>query len=199
MRALLLVVLSVSLAGCATLRPMTPQDSSTSANDSVFALQHWPAWQAVGRIAVKSGGSGFNASFDWRQRGLDSELIVEGPFGAGRSRLQASPTRIRVESGGVPALEFAPPFDGVAQALLERVGFSVPLQALSFWLRGVPDPELAVTPTDGGGFQQSGWVIQPEQMQAVSVAPGALPRKVTLTQGAARIRVIVDRWAGGGS
>ena len=43
MRALLLVVLSVSLAGCATLRPVTAQDSSTSANDSVFALQHWPA------------------------------------------------------------------------------------------------------------------------------------------------------------
>jgi outer membrane lipoprotein LolB len=151
------------------------------------------SWRAVGRLAVKATSGGFNASFDWRQAGARGELSVHGPFGAGRSRVQIDPDRIRVESGDAAPLDFAPPFEGVERALLDRLGFEVPLGSLRYWLLGLADP---LEPFDGGpgsGFTQHGWHVEVDDVDPASV-PSALPRRLTLSRGDARIRVVFDRW-----
>lgn len=80
---------------------------------------------------------------------------------------------------------------------MERLGFAVPLHALSYWLRGVPDPDVSAdAATTLGGFVQNQWQVQVEERDSTAIDATALPHKLTLTQGNARIRVIVDRWAG---
>jgi outer membrane lipoprotein LolB len=169
---------------------------SVPSPDQTAALQRWDRWSATGRLAVKSAQEGFNAHFEWHQTGPDSELLVEGPFGAGRSTVRMSADRIRVEAGSGPAMEFVPPFSGLETALTERVGFAVPLHALSYWLKGVPDPEVGNDVDVGGGFTQDHWQVRIEERSDTLVAGVGLPRKLTLLQGVARIRVVLDRWEG---
>ncbi len=193
------------LAGCSAPALRTTPAMTVATEAEVARLQQWTVWQARGRLAVKTANDGFNAHFNWRQAVGETELVVEGPFGAGHSRVLASAERIRLEAGGQPALEFHAPFEGAESALAERVGFGLPLGALAFWLRGVPDP-VAVTQAAPvanagtvsagvGSFAQAGWRIQPEGPVIVERAPAALPSRVTLTRGDVRIRVVIDQWS----
>ena len=128
-----------------------------------------------------------------------------GPLGAGHSRVLASAERIRIEAGSQPPLEFSAPFEGVESALAERVGFGLPLASLAYWMRGVPDPSvgageaqsaaMTLAPAGGVPFDQAGWRVQPEDPVWIERAPAALPRRVTLTQGSVRIRVVIDQWS----
>jgi outer membrane lipoprotein LolB len=188
-------VVVACLAGCATGPTVLPTrfDSSPQA---VSALQGWSEWRATGRLAVKSAAGGFNAHFDWHETGSATDLVVEGPFGAGHARIKATPERISVESGAAGTVELTPPFDGLNAVLTERIGFSVPLHSVGFWLRGVPDPETPVTAA-AAGFVQADWLIQPEGEWMISRAPGTLPKRVTLVQDTTRIRVAIDQWTGG--
>jgi len=190
----LCIVGMLALAGCAAPPQRPAVGPSSLSPDQTAALQRWDRWSATGRLAVKSAQEGFNAHFEWRQTGTESELLVEGPFGAGRSTVRMSPERIRVEAASSAAMEFVPPFAGLEGALTERVGFAVPLHALSFWLKGVPDPAVANDADADGGFIQDQWQVRVEERSATAVAGVGLPRKLTLTQGAARIRVVLDHW-----
>lgn len=186
------------LAGCHSVPYRTaPEPLTSGRGDPAYVASAGRAglstWRAVGRLAVKATGGGFNASFDWRQAGTRGELSVHGPFGAGRSRVQIEPDRIRVEAGDAAPLDFAPPFEGVERALLERLGFEVPLGSLRYWLLGLADPLEAFEGGPGSGFTQHGWRVDVEQADPASVPP-ALPRRLTLSRGDARIRVVFDRW-----
>ena len=186
----------LGLAGCgATPQRLADVPPLLSVSET-SALQNWDLWTATGRLAVKSAQDGFNAHFEWRQTGVDSELLVEGPFGAGRSVVRISPDHIRVEAGTSPPTDFLAPFTGVEATLTERLGFAVPLRALSYWLRGVPDPNLGVDSGAPGAFVQTQWQVLVDERAAAAVDVVGLPRKLTLTQGNARIRVIVDHWTG---
>ena len=188
-------LLALCLAGCVSTPRPQPTDGVAVTQDPT-ALQGWRDWHAVGRLAVKTASGGFNAHFDWHQAGPVTELVVEGPFGAGHSRIRATPERILVESGSAGAVGLTPPFDGLDAVLVERIGFPVPVLSVGFWLRGVPDPSDTVE-WRADGFVQSGWSVQPEGQWVVDQAPGMLPRRVTFTQSATRIRVAVDQWVSG--
>lgn len=186
-------------AGCALLGLLAlgacshvPQRAAPPPADAA-ALAAVDQWQASGRIAVRTGQDGFNASFDWRQAGTDAELGVRGPFGAGAARLTVGPDRIRIESGSEPPLDVPAPFDALEPQLVARLGFPLPLESLRYWMLGIPAPSL---PAEGGApaFDQSGWHVVASGFAAVDRAPGGLPSRLELTRGTTRIRVIVDRW-----
>jgi outer membrane lipoprotein LolB len=157
------------------------------------AADQWRTWRAVGRLGVKTGTGGFNAHFEWRQSDQDTDLTVEGPFGAGHARITAHADHIRIAAGNVPPMEFDPPYTGLDDALTEHLGFTVPLHSVSYWLRGVPDPQL---PSDGteSGFVQAGWRVEPDLSGSAVPGTGALPRRVTLTQATSRLRIVIDDW-----
>jgi outer membrane lipoprotein LolB len=201
----LVSAVALQLAACATHTLRQPLADFRPTDVQIEQLQRWSAWQARGRLAVKTAKEGFNAHFNWRQAGDATDLVVEGPFGAGHSRVLANAGHVRIEAGSQAPLEFAAPFDGVESALAERVGFGLPLGSLAYWMRGVPDPtsgadrdipaDPAAGASSGAPFAQAGWRILPEDPVSVERAPATLPRRITLTQGDVRIRVVIDQWS----
>jgi outer membrane lipoprotein LolB len=189
------VVSAVTLAlvtACAGGPPAKPVTQAT-AGISSDAIDQWRTWRAVGRLAVKTGTGGFNAHFEWRQLDQDTDLTVEGPFGAGHARITAHADHIRIAAGNVPPMEFDPPYAGLDEALTQQLGFTVPLHAVSYWLRGVPDPELP-SGAEEGGFAQAGWRVESDRPGSPSPGINALPRRVTLTQANSRLRIVIDDW-----
>lgn len=174
------------LAACAThpvRRPGAPWE------ERVSALQRIAAWQLDGRTAVAFGKQGWQASLDWRQRDDTSEVHLAGPFGAGATVLELTPSGLSVNG--------APPTAEQKAALAERFGFELPLPELRYWLLGVPTPSetFDVTRNDADRarvLEQAGWHIEYERY--MPVAGDWLPALLRLERSDVRVRVAVEHW-----
>lgn len=194
-RRQLLLALGASFgAGCRTLPPAALDIGAGLAwPQRELLLQQLRRYECAGRVAVAADGQGFNAQFTWQQLDERARLSVRGPFGSGGFQLDAQGDSLRLQ------LADGTVFDGDrARAELERtIGAPLPVAALGFWLLGAPQPEypassaLADTtadrPTQLARLEQRSWVIayQPH---------GGLPRQLSLQGGAARVRLVVERW-----
>ncbi|MCZ8131852.1 MAG: outer membrane lipoprotein LolB [Steroidobacteraceae bacterium] len=194
-RRLAAAVLALAAAGCATV-PAGPAGEGPAVPipvDRAVALAGFDDWRAAGRVAVRTAVDGWSASFDWRETGFRSELAVRGPFGAGGARIVRTADRITLETGDDPPVEVPAPFAALDGALVERLGFPLPVEYLRWWLAGVPAPGLPSTPV-ADGFEQAGWSVRPQELGGVAGAPAALPKRVVLEREDTRIRVAIDRW-----
>jgi outer membrane lipoprotein LolB len=187
--AVLLVAMSL-LAGCANLRaPRTLLPAQAQER----LLSSLPGFSVQGRALVRRE----LASLDWQQRGEAARVRLAGPFGAGGITVDFSPAHLVIRLRG-ETWE-----DAAAEAvLLEELGFVPPFDAMRYWVLGLSapgEPPSARSESAEGRLDslvQRGWQIRYEQWQAVAVNGGGvlLPRRVSLTRGELRLRVVVDRW-----
>ncbi|HKU14463.1 MAG TPA: lipoprotein insertase outer membrane protein LolB [Steroidobacteraceae bacterium] len=176
-------------SGCAT----TPRP--TGAPPSID-LQRLDRWQASGRLGVSGPENGGSGSFDWQQRGDRTEVQIRGPVGIGSVHLQlrgdpANP-QLQLETGNGRKLES----DAAWNELEARLGAAVPAGNLRYWMLGLAAPGEHVwhEPAADGvvTLEQGGWRID---YQRYSTEPGArVPVKLSASNGAARVRIVVDRW-----
>lgn len=183
----------LALAGCQSV-PVRPVAAPAAAARDALTLLH--AWHATGRVGVRTGNDGFQASFDWREAAGRGELGVRGPFGAGAARVIRTDAHIRIESGDAAPVEVDAPFDALERTFTERIGFPLPLDSLRYWLLGVPAPGQPSV-GDGARFDQAGWGVAISEYAVVPGAPGPLPARLVLTRASTRIKVIVEHWQAG--
>jgi outer membrane lipoprotein LolB len=176
-------------AGCATApkQPVAPVEVDLAQLDT---------WQARGRLGVSGPETGGSGSFDWQQRGDRTDLQIRGPVGVGSVRLQlrgdpASPD-LKLETADGRALESTDAWN----ELETRLGAAVPAGSLRYWILGLaaPGEHQWREPTSEGvaTLEQGGWRID---YQRFSTEPGArVPVKLSASKGAARVRIVVDRW-----
>ncbi|HFD80194.1 MAG TPA: outer membrane lipoprotein LolB [Gammaproteobacteria bacterium] len=187
------LLLGALLGGCATAPttvPPAPEATWQAHRAAVAALQHW---QARGRIAVRAGEEGWNAAFDWQQRG-DSYLVrLRGPFGQGGVELRGDPRGVWLRRNGHPPVFATDP----ETLLVQQTGWRLPLSGLGAWLKGMPergqDRELQ---WDSGGrllrLQQRGWHIDYQGYGRIDGVD--LPRKLKLKRDSLEVRLVIDRW-----
>ncbi|MCU0760838.1 MAG: lipoprotein insertase outer membrane protein LolB [Steroidobacteraceae bacterium] len=197
-------LLVASLAACASLPPArTPAPPPGSAVTSDWpsrraALQALPRFELKGRIAVAAGEEGFSAGVRWQERQGDALIELDGPFGVGGLRLQARGDALELTTARGERLDGA-----AARAELERrLGFPLPVAALRYWIRGVPDPasdaaeRLAPDAPRLEGLEQGGWRV--DYPAYVAVGPvGELPRRVTVSRESTRVRMVIEDWIAG--
>jgi outer membrane lipoprotein LolB len=92
--------------------------------------------------------------------------------------------------------------DEAGAALAARLGFEAPLDSLRYWVLGLADPARPAREAPGeeglpATIEQDGWRVEFTEYQAVAAEGGALrlPRRLTLTREAVRLRLLVDRWS----
>lgn len=191
----LLLAAALLAAGCAARRPEGGAATDWSARrERLLALE---AWQARGRIAVKSDGGGGQGDLDWRQRGAVARIRVSGPFGAGAYDIRWEPALLSVASRDG---EFSRAWSGpqaAEQFLTEQLGWAFPAASVRYWLLGLPDPGYPAAETfapDGrpASIVQNEWSVTYERF-----APAGgltMPARLTLQGATARVRLAVDRW-----
>jgi len=190
----LLFALLLLCAGCA----VTPkQPAGVPGNVDLAQLD---TWQARGRLGVSGPETGGSGSFDWQQHGERTELQIRGPVGVGSVRLQlrGNPEHpeLKLETADGRKLESTDAWN----ELEARLGAPVPAGNLRYWILGLAAPGEHVWHTqssDGSSdgivtLEQGGWRID---YQRYSTEPGArVPVKLSASNGAARVRIVVDRW-----
>ena len=187
------IVAVLALAGCAATRDAVDLPPIAGWGDRTAVLGQVRDWKFKGRIAVRTGDDGFNAKFDWQQRGAAFDARVSGPLGIGT---------LRIEGDGRSLLLTAR--DGVATELEDaefelrwRYGWTIPVESLRYWALGIPDPgSPAVTELDDEGrlahLEQSGWTVRISRYGEGGGQP--MPRSLTATNADTRVRMVIDRW-----
>ena len=140
------VLFLLVLTGCTSV-PEAPPDTD---------------FQVRGKLAVRGGSRPFSARFHWFQQASAFDVELWGPFGQGRRRLKGRDDQLEILDGSGALLQ-AGPADPV---MIANLGFTLPLDALRFWIQGRPAPTLPV----GGlqrdatgrldGFEQAAWQIE---------------------------------------
>lgn len=140
------------LGGCAALTPSPRAPLPDPARLAAFELE--------GRIAFSGAGERGSATLQWRQEGEAYRVRLHGPFGAGAAEIRGTPQRARLERPGEAPLT-APGGEALARALF---GFPLPVEALPWWVRGVPAPHRPARVEAGPdgrrlSLEQEGWRI----------------------------------------
>jgi outer membrane lipoprotein LolB len=187
--ALALVVL---MAGCAA-PPRRAADAADlqrqTARERVLAAQ--THWRLNGKIAVSDGRDGGSGRIDWEQQGESFDISLRSPVSGRSWRLHGGP-------GGatLAGLDSGPRQGPDAQLLLEQeTGWSLPIEAMSFWARGARGVGSSVLEFDPDArparLLQAGWTIE---YRAWGEGDPPLPTKVFANHGERRVRLVVDRW-----
>jgi outer membrane lipoprotein LolB len=128
---------------------------------------------------------------------------LAGPFGAGALQLRFDGEELRLTGSRGETLRG----EEATTALRRQLGFDPPLAALRYWLLAQPapsaEPAASIQPGAGVGatgapasLTQHDWQLSYEDYRAESLQQGQvqLPRRITATREAVRLRLVVDRW-----
>ena len=174
-RNLWLATTLVLIAGCAAV-PVVPEAAD---------------FRVAGRIGVVEGARAFSARFNWAQTGARYDIALWGPLGQGSTRLRGDSEQVEiVGKGGRPVLTGHP-----ETVMRRRLGWSLPLAVLPWWMSGQPAPgsDVEEPERDGAGrlsaFQQLGWQVRYDRFDGSTGS--ALPSGISAARPGYRIRLTI--------
>lgn len=181
MRVALLSSLLI-LAGCQTLHDSGPGDTPLMLS----------SWNLDGRFGYRTGDDGGSASVAWRQRDTHGELHFSGPLGIGSAHLSWQPGLAELETGKETVTA------RTTEELTWRLtGLNLPVEALQYWVRGLPWPHTSAIPifNQNGNIsllEQAGWQLEFDRYGAVDGLQ--LPFRVRAQHADQRFTLIIKEW-----
>jgi len=195
---LLLGGLILLLAGCAGFGP---RETLEGTGDPARWAEHrqqvatLDGWQITGKVGLRvppPGESG-SATLFWLQRQDYFDIRLSGPLGGGAARLTGRAEAATLEVAGQGRFEASSP-----QALLaDNLGWSLPVEHLLWWVRGLPAPDSRSRLTlDGEGrlarLEQDGWRI--EYPRYAEHQGYWLPERIKLSGQDLEVTLVLKEW-----
>lgn len=191
MRTARIAIVALSLlAGCVPAPRGDQPATYVERRDALMALDHWIM---KGRIGVKLEQRGFTGAIHWTQNGERIEMRFHGPLGAAAFKLSGEPDDLVLETGNGERYLI----DDAEGALDARLGWSVPVAAMRYWLLGLPYPPWpAMEQLDDEGrlvrLQQNDWTIDYDRYAADQ--NWIMPRKLLIQSSEVNVRLSVHDW-----
>ena len=180
-------VVLVTVAGCALLHP-EPKLGAPEVGG--FAVK--------GRMAVRNGEDGFTSSFVWQHATGRDEIDLWGPLGQGHSRLVGEADTVTVYTSKGEVYQ-----ERDADAAMQRwLGFSLPMVALTHWIRGEQAPGYPVegTSSDAAGdlasLDQLSWRLEFSGYQPFDGGT-RLPARIVAVRGDVKVTLLPAEWSFG--
>jgi len=150
-------------------------------------------WGLVGRLSLDDGEDGGSGRLSWDAQPAGSDLDFHGAMGRGAWQLQVreqSATLKEADGAVHTALD-------VSELMQNRIGWSVPVDALAWWVRGLRAPgETDLEQLDADGrllsLQQHGWTVEFKRYRSVGEIP--LPVRLEAQKDNYRVKLAVGRW-----
>jgi len=178
------------LSACA---PFTRKDVNPPLTTIQHQLYGVKNWKLEGRIAVKAGLEGWNANLSWAHEDRQDRLLISGPFSQGAVSIIVQADLVYINEGnGVVSSSREPD-----ELLKSKLGFSVPLHSLRYWVLGLPDPDVEYqttvdTANGPNGFAQQTWKLVFENYE--KLGDYFMPHKITVQGNGVRLKLVVDDW-----
>jgi outer membrane lipoprotein LolB len=153
-------------------------------------------WNLYARGALRLEGQAYNIGIRW-QRYADGRfmMLLEAPFGQGVLRIGATaPGQYLLRLPDGQLFE-----NSSAEALLNEVaGWSLPIDGLDYWVRGLPHPDSvhSLRLNSAGrarSIRQDSWdIVYLDYFSKVNELP--LPRRLSLTNEKLMLKLVIERW-----
>jgi len=185
------------LAGCASAPPPPPPVDNPasvwqSRRDELSRIAYW---HLNGRLAVSNGTEAWHINLDWRQRGDDYQIQLNGPFGAGKVRLTGNAHGVELRDSDDRTFYADKP----GELLQERTGVLMPVEGLRYWILGLNTPDQTAAPKlDDQGrlayLEDNHWRVNFRRYTEVKGLQ--LPDKIFISKPEQDIdvRLVVDEW-----
>ena len=179
------------LGGCSTLPKPAPAPIPWA--QRLAGLQAITRFELQGRLAASTGAEGFSAGLRWQQQDQRATIDLSAPLGFGAAHIEHGGDALQLTTSKGLTLDGA----AASDQLQATLGFEPPLASLRFWILGASDPASdAQESIDAqqrlAQLQQRGWQV--DYADYVLVQQQWLPRRITVTRGSLRLRVVVDGW-----
>lgn len=149
-------------------------------------------WTASGNIAVRTEQKGWNASFNWQQRGQNYNLIMFGPLGINRVQLAGGPQGVTLQTGDQTYTA-----GDADQLLQQQLGWNIPVSNLYYWMRGLP----ATTSHARQYFDLNNHLVQLYQqgwhiiyLRYLAVNGIDMPNRILLTNAQLQAHIVITQW-----
>lgn len=195
----LLTLIVWLLQACSTT-PVLLEPGSSAPSWEQYQLEagRINSWHLQGRAAVFVDDEVHNIDIRWRRNVEEFVIILEAPFGQGVVRLESSretayPVKLSLSNGHVIYA------DDAETALLDAVGFSIPLQGLDSWIRGLPMKTMSFRSELGNDgrlkmLSQNGWQINYlDYFKRADEARG-LPARMYLKHDKLALKIVIEHW-----
>ena len=193
----ILVLLLVFLAGCSTLPWQQQSAAHVDYESNRQQLTALLDWELRGRLAIRYENDSVSASIHWRQQGDAYQIRLIPPLGRNSLELSGDRSGVTIrEHNQVPVSASDP------EALMQQqLGWSVPIDGLVYWIRGIPDSAL---PVDKAGFgsngllthlAQSGWQMEYQSYQQSDTLH--LPEKMKISSDRLSLKLSIRTWKTG--
>ncbi len=179
------LIFSVLLGGCLNL--------PTSDKSKPADLSETHHWFLKSRIAIQSPQENLSATLDWQKSADNFDFHIYGLFGATYAHL------IQTDEQAVLKL----PEDKIyyhhdaEQLLLDYLGWHFPVEALSFWIKGLPSGKLGerLEKASNGSLEVvyfEGWKIEFSRYQSFS--DYILPKMIKASHPEMTLKIVVKDW-----
>lgn len=144
-------------------------------------------------MAFRSIDRAESASISWLQDKEHTELRLSGPLGFSTTTISSDGEVIEVKQA--KETRYYAMSDTVR--IYRDTGINLPLKALPYWLKGLPNPDAAIERQEFLGDQlkqlvQSGWTIDYEQYKPFKSY--SLPTKINIKRADTQLRLIMRQW-----
>jgi outer membrane lipoprotein LolB len=187
------LALTLLLSACATLPRPRPASAPLPWAQRVAALRAIGQFDLQGRLAVATDTEGFSAGLRWHQQDDHATIDLSAPLGFGAAHIEQSAMDLQLTTSKGQVLDSA----AAGDELRATLGFEPPLASLRFWILGASDPRTSAlesldTEQRLAHLEQDGWQV--DYADYVLVQQQWLPRRLSVTRGALRLRVVIDHW-----
>lgn len=171
---LLVAITTLFLGGCSHLESSQKLDviaGENGANQCPLLPKQVNYFDVQGKIGVKQEEKGLFGQFFWHHDQIknDDYLIFYNPLGQVVAGLYQEQEKIRFVAEGQSEMTNRP-----EEKMQERLGWSIPLAALHYWILAKPDPRTWAMPTWNAlnqvvQIKQDQWIIDYLDYQLVSI------------------------------
>ncbi len=187
------------LSACATVnKHQLPPDSEIGKQAAWelhrVNLETLQTWSLKGRVAGKSNNEGFRTGVHWRQQQQKFNIDLHGPLGRKVAVINGTEGDVQLNTSKGKSYSAADP-----ETLMQNLfGYSLPVNGLRFWMRGIPDPEqvyASLVLDDKGRLKQlnqAGWLINYNRYHN---GKPSMPAYIKISNNTLNAKIVIDYWA----
>jgi len=188
------VLLIFLLTGCVSQQPIPEAEKNILWDLHSEKLAALSKWELAGRMSVQLEQEGWSAGLFWRQDNDEYRLRITAPFGRGTVEISGDADSVALRTAENQVFEN----NDIAELMQDKLGWEIPVTALIYWIRGLPDPglETGLLELDDMGriteLYQSGWKVSYERY---TNTPGyEVPSRLTLEREGLKLRLNITKW-----